>query len=194
MSGTILAINKNFIPIRLVTVYSAIGKMYCGLANGIFVDKENNIQQFNFEEWLDKSMYNIWPEDQKFIQSVRQPIAIPNTIIYTKYDRIPKVTLKLTRKAIYERDHYTCYICGKEFTEGHLTLDHVIPLSRGGKNSWENLATCCRQCNWNKGDKLLHELKLKTVFTPSKPSISNISRLKASIHNYKDEWKLFGLS
>jgi 5-methylcytosine-specific restriction endonuclease McrA len=164
--------------------------MYCGLADGLFFDGDSYLP-LDFEKWLDKSMYDVWPKDQKFIQSVRQPIAIPKIVIYTKYDKIPKVTQKLTRKAIYERDQYTCYLCGKKFTEGHLTLDHVVPLSRGGGNSWENLATCCRQCNWDKGDKLLSELKVKPHFIPHKPVISNMSRLKASIHTYQDEWKMF---
>jgi 5-methylcytosine-specific restriction endonuclease McrA len=187
---SVLAINKHYIPIRTTSAYSAIGKMYCGLADALFFEG-SNYRALSFDEWLDKSMYDVWPADQKFIQAVRQPIAIPRVIIYTKYDKIPKPTLKLTRKAIYERDNYTCYICGKEFGESKLTLDHIIPMSRGGKNSWENLITCCQKCNWEKGDKLLSELKIKPHFVAYKPSTSNIQRLKAGLTMLYPEWSLF---
>jgi 5-methylcytosine-specific restriction endonuclease McrA len=186
----ILCLNKNWVPIRTASIYSVIGKMYCGLADGIFFEGEN-FYPLNFENWLEKSLYDVWPKNQRFIQSVKQRVAVPSVVMYVKYGGVPKVTLKLTRKAIYERDHYICYICGKEFSESKLTLDHVIPISRGGQNSWNNLATCCQQCNWDKGDHLLSELNIRPHYIPQKPLVSNISRLKASITEYKEEWKYF---
>jgi 5-methylcytosine-specific restriction endonuclease McrA len=164
--------------------------MYCGLADAIFFEGTSFLI-LDFNKWMQKSLDDVWPQDQQFINSTNQRIAIPSVCIYTKYDRIPKVTQKLTRKAIYERDHYTCYICGKEFSESKLTLDHVIPISKGGGNSWENLSTCCQQCNWNKGDNLLSEAKIKPHFMPFKPNVSNIMRLKQSIGEFREEWKFF---
>jgi 5-methylcytosine-specific restriction endonuclease McrA len=72
-------------------------------------------------------------------------------------------------------------------------MDHMIPLSRGGKNSWENLVTCCQQCNWDKGHSLLSDLKIKPHFLPYKPQMSNMQRLKMSITTKYDEWNYFGI-
>jgi 5-methylcytosine-specific restriction endonuclease McrA len=189
MSGTVLALNSNYIPIRIISKYSAIGKMYCGLASAIIIENGSYII-YDFNKWLE---FSLTAKDYAFIQAVSQQIAVPKVLIYNKYDKIPKVSLKLTRKAIYTRDNYTCYLCGKDFGEHRLTLDHVIPLSRGGGNTWENLATCCKECNSKKGDKLLSELKIKPIFMPHKPATNNMQKLKASISYYDETWKFFGV-
>ena len=189
----ILCLNKNYIPIRVTSIYNAIGKLYCGLAEAIIV-KDGTFTSYSFDEWLEKSLEDTWPEDQKFIQAVKQRIAHPSVIRYINYEKIPKVTLKLNRISIYSRDDYTCYICGKTFGESKLSIDHIVPLSRNGKNSWENMISCCKPCNWMKGDKLLSELNIKPKFTAYKPNVSNISRLKAKIgEHYPSEWSFFGV-
>jgi len=188
----ILALNKSFIPIRLSTVYSVIGKFYCNAVEGFFIEGDSFIPK-SWDEWLELSKKDIWPENTQFINSVTQRVAIPKVIRYLNYDKIPKVTLRLSRKSLYERDNYICYICGKKFSESKLSIDHVIPASRGGRSTWENMSTCCKQCNWNKGDKLLSELNIRPKGKmPFKPVLSNAQKLRASVTNYQKEWKLFG--
>jgi len=148
----------------------------------------------SWDEWASLSLQDVWPDDQEFINSTKQRFAVPKVIRALSYDKIPKHSIRLTRKAIYERDNYTCYICGKEFSERKLSLDHIIPTSRGGKNSWENLITCCSECNFRKGDKLLSELGIKARFQAYKPNISNIQRLKSTITTYDPAFALFGVS
>jgi len=187
----ILCLNKSYIPIRLTTKFSAIGKMYTEMASAIYINGDK-WEEKNWDKWLQLSLKDVWKDDQEFINSIRQRIAIPKVIRYTKYDRIPKVTLRLSRKSIYERDKYTCYLCGEQFSEGKLSIDHVIPISRGGRNDWNNMATCCKNCNWKKEDKLLSELGIKPKFMPYKPQLSNIVKLKSSVIKYDPDWKLFG--
>jgi 5-methylcytosine-specific restriction endonuclease McrA len=194
LSTKTLMLNKNYVPIRLSTAYSVIGKFYCGHVEAIQV-KDNNYVSIDFDKWLEMSLQDIWPSDQKFVNSSKQRIAVPRIVRCLTYDKIPKTTLRLTRKAIYERDNYTCYGCGEVFSVTNLTLDHIIPKSRGGDNSWLNLVTCCKKCNDKKEDKLLQELHWKPKFLPYKPNISNMSKLKSTIteNNYFDEWKFFGV-
>lgn len=67
-----------------------------------------------------------------------------------------KVIEKVDRQKVFERDHYRCYICGSD--DGPLTVDHIIPITRGGTESYQNSAACCRRCNSRKKDKLPSEL------------------------------------
>lgn len=74
------------------------------------------------------------------------------------------------RVRVYKRDNYECVYCG---SSTHLTLDHVIPKSRGGKNTWDNLVTSCFKCNLRKGDKTPEEAKLKMKHLPFAPTMMN---------------------
>ena len=83
---------------------------------------------------------------------------MPSVIRLLEYRRIPHQTRALSRKNILLRDRNTCQYCQKVLIASELTLDHVIPRSRGGASSWENLVACCRDCNRRKGSQMLHEL------------------------------------
>ena len=85
------------------------------------------------------------------------------------YVRIPYHLAKgsyPTRASIYKRDDHECQYCG---SEKDLTLDHVIPRSKGGQDTWENLVTCCTKCNLKKGNKLLSESNMTLKKTPTAP-------------------------
>jgi 5-methylcytosine-specific restriction endonuclease McrA len=78
--------------------------------------------------------------------------------------RVPRMALRPTRANILLRDDETCQYCGKRNRD--LTLDHVVPRSRGGQCSWENLVACCRACNGKKGNKLLKEAGMHLIRQP----------------------------
>ena len=90
-------------------------------------------------------------ENGSFVHSARVAIRIPSVIRLTEFRRIPYQTRALSRKNILLRDRYTCQFCGRVFPAGELTLDHVIPRSRGGHTDWDNLVACCHACNNLKG-------------------------------------------
>jgi HNH endonuclease len=78
--------------------------------------------------------------------------------------RIPRMALRPTRANIMLRDEDTCQYCGKHLRD--LTLDHVIPRSRGGQSTWENLVACCRSCNGRKGNRLAHDVGMRLIRQP----------------------------
>jgi hypothetical protein len=78
--------------------------------------------------------------------------------------RVPRMILRPTRANILLRDEETCQYCGKHSRE--LTLDHVIPRSRGGQSTWENLVACCRACNGKKGSRLLKDVGMHLLKQP----------------------------
>src|ERR1700688_525176 len=97
-------------------------------------------------------------ENGHFLHAARVVIRLPSVIRLLEYRRIPHQTRALSRKNILLRDRNTCQYCGKILAAGELTLDHVMPRSRGGASTWENLVACCHNCNRRKGNQMLHEL------------------------------------
>jgi 5-methylcytosine-specific restriction endonuclease McrA len=100
-------------------------------------------------------------------------VFAPSVIRLMEYKYIQPRIQQLTKKNIYLRDSHTCLYCGRTFQGFDLTLDHVYPRSRGGKNTWENLVTACKSCNQRKDDRtpeeagmpLLHRIIPSTVHT-----------------------------
>ena len=92
------------------------------------------------------------------LHAQRSRIAMPSVIRLLEYRRIPYQTRALSRKNILLRDRNTCQYCGEAMPPADLTLDHVIPRSRGGNSTWENLVACCHDCNRHKGNRMLHEI------------------------------------
>src|SRR5689334_23493453 len=82
---------------------------------------------------------------------------VPSVIRLLAYRHIPQQSRALSRKNILLRDRNTCQFCGAVFPSSELTLDHVVPRSRGGRSSWENLVACCYRCNNTKGDRTPEE-------------------------------------
>ena len=86
------------------------------------------------------------------LHSATQTMHRPVVIRLVSYVRIPRDThrRKITRRAVFARDHWTCQYCG---SRSNLTVDHVIPRSKGGNSSWENIVASCAPCNRRKGDR-----------------------------------------
>ena len=82
---------------------------------------------------------------------------------------LPKaVKRRISRRALFARDGWRCVYCGT--SSGRLTLDHVVPRSRGGDSAWENVVTACSPCNLRKGDRLLDELRMTLPKPPKAPT------------------------
>jgi 5-methylcytosine-specific restriction endonuclease McrA len=101
------------------------------------------------------------------LRSVSQSFPMPSVIRLHRYVYLPYKGVMLSRQNVFRRDSGHCQYCGR--TED-LTLDHVIPKSRGGKTSWDNLTTACRKCNSRKGDLTPDEAKMPLKVKPYKPS------------------------
>jgi 5-methylcytosine-specific restriction endonuclease McrA len=94
---------------------------------------------------------------------------IPRTIKLTYDVAIPKQELPFSRENIFARDGHRCQYCGRIFPEKELTLDHVFPKSRGGKDEWDNIVTCCKHCNQEKADRTPEEANMPLINKPERP-------------------------
>ena len=130
-------------------------------------------------------------DDGSFIRAARFAIRIPSVIRLLEFRRIPYQTRALSRKNLLLRDRYTCQFCGRPFPAHELTLDHVIPRSRGGHTDWDNLVACCHKCNNLKGDRLPEEAGLK-LLRPPRPFTLHTSRQIMRMMGRSDErWRKY---
>ncbi len=110
------------------------------------------------------------------LHAARVHMPLPSVIRLLEYRRIPHQTRALSRKNILLRDRNTCQYCGEVLSANEMTLDHVLPRSRGGLSTWENLVACCHECNRKKGSQLLHELTDMTLAREPRPFSLHTSR------------------
>ena len=144
-SGRVLVLNASYEPINVCTVRRA----------AVLILK-------NRAEMLEKGDWALHAESF----TLDRPVVIR----LLTYVRIPRDAhrRKITRRAVFARDRWTCQYCGHE--RGNLTVDHVIPRSKGGPSTWENIVTCCAPCNRRKGDRLPHQVGMHPRVKPRIPS------------------------
>jgi 5-methylcytosine-specific restriction endonuclease McrA len=117
---------------------------------------------------------------------------MPSVIRLLEYRRIPYQTRALSRRNILLRDRNTCQYCGDVLPPGELTLDHVIPRSRGGNSTWENLVACCHSCNRRKGNRLPNELDdMKLQREPRPFSLHTSRQIMRMLGRGDDRWRKY---
>lgn len=128
----------------------------------------------------------------KFVKTVSRAFAVPAVVRLLSKFKL-KFNVRLTRKNILIRDHYRCRYCGKEGTANSLTLDHIIPRSKGGRFTWDNITTSCVDCNSRKGDRTPEQAGMKIIGgPPSRLGMYEYIRcLLNSRLNRVPEWEVF---
>jgi 5-methylcytosine-specific restriction endonuclease McrA len=122
------------------------------------------------------------------LHSATDTFARPHVIRLVQYVRVPRaVQRKISRRALFARDGWRCVYCGDG--RGRLTLDHVVPRSRGGKSEWENVVTACAPCNHRKGDRTLEEARMELRTMPKAPAPVLFIHLAAS--RIPDGWRVY---
>ncbi len=118
-----------------------------------------------------------------------RPYPVPSVVRLYRMVRRPNGRLALSRKNVFRRDHYTCQYCGRSGVE--LTLDHVVPKSRGGRTTWENLVTACKACNAKKGNRTPEEAGMRLLKEPRAPGYYEVIVLGLSGREFPKDWRDF---
>jgi 5-methylcytosine-specific restriction endonuclease McrA len=143
-SGRVLVLNASFEPINVCTVRRAT----------VLLLKER-------AEILEHGTWSLHAES----------VTVPRPVVIRlrTYVRVPRDahSRRITRRAIFARDRWTCQYCGRE--RGTLTIDHVVPRCKGGSSSWDNIVTCCPPCNRRKGDRLPRQADMHPLRRPKAP-------------------------
>jgi 5-methylcytosine-specific restriction endonuclease McrA len=152
MSTNVLVLNSDYEPLNICNLHRAIKLIYKDKAD---------ILHYCGEE----------AEDVEFVfDGSDNDYAIP-TVIRLKFQiKRPRAVARCSRRGIYIRDNYQCQYCG---STSDLTLDHVVPKRLGGKETWENLVTCCKKCNGKKSDKPLDKSGLSLRKQPRAPKYNS---------------------
>ena len=162
MQRPTLVLNRNWQAVGVVPVTRSL-TLVCGERARI-VDPYD-FQQYSWDDWAQL----VPGDDELFIQSVSFRMRIPEVITLTNYDRVPTNVVTFSRRNIYKRDRYTCQYCFVQPGSEELTIDHVLPRSRGGTSTWENCVLACLNCNKRKADRLPDEARMPLRRAPFRP-------------------------
>ena len=193
LASPVLVLNRGYAPVRTTTVRDAFVKLFASVAEAVAVE-EGAYVSYDFHSWVEVSllrgMLDEVPPDTDWVHTPSLSIIAPRVIRLLEYDRLPIHNVKLTRKNIYERDRYTCQYTGRRLRPSDLNIDHVIPRSQGGRNTWENLVTCSVEANSRKGGRTPKEAGMRLIRRPTKPSPRHQLRLPQTQRSYRD-WDHF---
>jgi 5-methylcytosine-specific restriction endonuclease McrA len=184
--ATVLVLNRNWQAINIRTPQDAFCQMATNVATALEIEGENHIRPVPWAEWI---TLPIRPQDNA-VQTARGPIRVPTVIVLAHFAKVPKKRPKLCARSIRERDGNRCQYTGRPLRPDEGSLDHVLPRSRGGQDTWENLVWASKDVNSKKGDRLPHEAGLKLISTPRAPKEMPASALIRNAHGVA-EWKLF---
>lgn len=145
MSKSVLVLNATFEPLSLVSVRRAV----------ILLLREK-------AELVEAT--------ERMLNSTSRSLPEPLVIRLNRYVRLPHRNVPATRTAVMLRDAYTCQYCGLSPGRHELTVDHIVPRSRGGDHSWSNLVTACKVCNHKKGNLLPEEAMMTLRRKPFEPT------------------------
>jgi 5-methylcytosine-specific restriction endonuclease McrA len=170
----VLVLNKGWVAVGIVTLERAITMLFSSYKDGTPKAKiidPHDFQQFSWEDWSEFKL----KEGETGIRTASQDFRIPEIIVLSKYEKMPRQRANFNRKTLFNRDQHQCQYCGSRPGNEELSLDHVLPKSRGGKTTWNNIVCACVTCNAKKADRTPEEAKMKLRSVPQKPTMT-ISR------------------
>jgi 5-methylcytosine-specific restriction endonuclease McrA len=183
LSKPVLILNRVFAPVQLTTAKRAFVLLYGGAARAL----DEAGEEYDFDLWRSLPVRD---EDDS-LPIVGGALRVPRVLHLHRYDRTPRVTVRLTRRNLMFRDQHQCQYCGKQPPLRELNIDHVLPRSRGGDDTWENLVTACRVCNLRKGWKTPEEANMRLARRPFRPKWSMTAQILLGSATQYREWEPF---
>jgi len=183
----VLALNKVWQAITTISVREALKIVFRG--RGRIIDPET-YQLYTWEEWcVAKSVpVDAMVDENHYLRSQHVFIRKPEVIVLGKFAGFPNKGLPFSRRGIYERDNFQCQYCGKFVSRKSATIDHVLPVSRGGKTTWLNCTTSCMPCNQRKADRTPDQAGLRLKQDPFRPTKQQLLLKGVKM---LDSWKAF---
>lgn len=177
----VLVLNRVYRPIHVTSVRRAFSLLYQGVAKAI----DEQFKLFDFESWA-----ALAAAQHDAVATVGGLIRVPRVIVLVAFERIPRARVRFSRLNVYERDSSTCQYCGAHLPRSELNLDHVVPRSRGGGTSWENVVCSCVPCNLRKGGRTPEEAGMRLLRHPARPRWTPVIRHPIRRAFYS-EWRPF---
>ena len=182
----VLVLNRNWQAINIRTPADAFCQMATNAATALDIEGESHIRPVQWDEWITLPIR----EGDHALRTTRGAIRVPTVIVAVNFAKVPKKRPKLSAKNIRERDGNRCQYTGVLLHPDEGNLDHVVPRSRGGMDTWENLVWSAKEVNQRKADRLPHEAGLKLLSIPRAPKELPVSAMIRNANGVA-EWKLF---
>lgn len=182
LNSRVLVLNRSYLPVHVTSVKRAFALLYQGVARAV----DEQYRTFDFESWRHLSI-EIHHERLGIVNGF---IRVPRVLLLSAYERVPRRHVRFSRFNIFARDANTCQYCGQRLPRTELNLDHVIPRSRGGLSTWENIVCSCHSCNRRKGGRTPEEARMMLIRRPRRPEWTPFSADMFSLRRYQ-EWMPF---
>jgi len=187
----VLVLNRNWQAINIRTPAEAFCQMATNVATALDIElgadaHAEALRPVKWDEWITLPVR----DGDNAVQTLRGAIRVPTVIVSVNFAKVPKKRPKLSAKNIRERDGNRCQYTGKLLKPDEGNLDHVLPRSRGGADTWENLVWAAKDVNSRKGNRLPHEAGLKLLNVPRAPKELPVTALLRNSHSIA-EWNLF---
>lgn len=130
------------------------------------------------------------PQDRE-VSSATRAFVLPSVLRLYSRVKVPRRAVQFSRSNVYRRDNFRCQYCERKYPVSSLTFDHVIPRSRGGQTTWENIVTSCEDCNRLKGDRTPAEARMPLASKPKEPRWWPFSSGSWDYGDYSDRWKTY---
>ena len=166
----VLVLNKVWTAVGVATLQRAITLLCNSTSTGEpkarIIDPSQEFATYTWEDWS-----LVRPkEGDNVIRGFSRDYRIPEVILLTEYDRLPRPRVNFSRRSIYKRDNFTCMYCGGQPGPSELSIDHVLPRALGGLTTWENCVLACTKGNRRKADRTPQRAKMNLLKKPAKPS------------------------
>lgn len=187
LEEAVLVLDKNYTPIEIITVREAFERLCRDSA--VVLDE---YQMYDISDWIEYSKMKTSIQGDEVtptgsvVHTPRLQLMAPDVILLPGYSGHKKARsqIRYSRTNIFQRDEYTCQYCKKDGSRKELTVDHIVPKSRGGKTTWSNIATACKPCNTRKGNRTPEEAGMKLLQQPTTPTWAQSFQLPRG----KDAW------
>lgn len=157
-----LVLNSAWQPVTFLPIGTAIATL---MRDQAAVVHPETFEPLSFDEWLERA-----PADSRWIKTASTPVPAPELVVLKKYGQKPPLKVGFNRQNLFKRDANTCQYCGDALPSAQLQVEHVLPKSRGGPTTWENVVAACNDCNSVKADRTPEEAGMRLRKKPQKPS------------------------
>ena len=166
VDGQVLVLNRSWVAINVTSVRRALTLLFQGHAR---VVHPSDYSLYDFENWCSLSEMEEEFPHSRFVTTPNMRVRLPEVILLTVFNGYVRREVRLSRRNIFERDKHVCQYCHKRFSKSELTIDHVLPRSRGGADTWQNLVLACVKCNHKKSNLTPGEAHMNLLRPPSAP-------------------------
>ena len=167
---SVLVLNRSFVVVHVTNVRRALALLFRDVAEVVHIE-QGHFSAHTIDSWRELSALEALDRtpDQDWIRGVGYELQAPRVIRLPGCNQLPRESMRFNRKNVFARDANRCQYCNRNQPTSELSLDHVIPKSKGGPTTWDNIVCACVACNVRKGGRTPREAGMVLTRKPRKP-------------------------